>query len=76
MAVFALINMAPSSASAADDMAAWIICKMLRIAPLLMGILILSFPAMNIWPPAQLQDLGSERYNVLLWIGRTMLLAW
>ena len=73
-AVFSLINRAPSSASAGDDMTARIICEMLRIAPLFMGIS--SFPAMNMWPPARLRDLGSERYNALLWIARTMLLAW
>ncbi len=73
-AVFALMNRAPSSASAADDMTAQIICEMLRTAPLLMGIS--SFPAMNMWPPARLRDLGSERYDALLWIARTMLLAW
>jgi hypothetical protein len=72
-AVFALINRAPSSASAADDMAARIICGMLRTAPLLMGIS--SFPAMNMWPPVRLRDVGSERCDALLWIARTMLLA-
>ncbi len=72
-AVFALINKAPSSASATNDITARIICKMLRTALLLMGIL--SFPAMYMWPPARLRDLGSERYDVLLWIVRTMLLA-
>ncbi len=72
-AVFALINRAPSSASAADDMTALTICEMLRTAPLLMGMS--SCPAMNMWPPARLCELGSERYNVSLWIARTMLLA-
>jgi len=72
-AVFALMNRAPSSASAEDDMMARIICEMLRTAPLLMGIL--SFPAMNMWPPAWLRDLGSDRYDWLLWIARTMSLA-
>ncbi len=74
MAVFALMNRAPSSASAAGDMTARIICKTLRTAPLLIGIL--SFPAMNMWPPARLRDLGSERYDTSLWIERTMSLAW
>ncbi len=74
MAVFALMNRAPSSASAVDYMTARIICKMLRTAPLLMGIL--SFPAMNMLPPAWLRDLASERYNASLWIARTMLLTW
>jgi hypothetical protein len=61
MVVFTLMNMAPN-----------IICEMLRTAPL-MGIS--SFPAMYIWPPARLRDLGSKRYNALLWIARTMSLA-
>ena len=72
-AIFALMNMAPSSASAVDDMTAWIICEMLRTAPLLMGIS--SFPAMNMWLPARLRDLGSERYDASLWIARTVSLA-
>ncbi len=72
-AVFALMNRAPSSASAADDMTARIIWEMLRTAPLLMGIS--SFPAMNMWPPARLRALGSERYDASLWIARTMSLA-
>ncbi len=37
MAFFALLNRAPNSASAADDMNAQIICEMLRTAPLLKG---------------------------------------
>ena len=44
-AVFALMNNAPSSASAADDMTDLIICDMLRTAPLFIGIS--SSPAMN-----------------------------
>ncbi len=72
-AVFALMNKAPSSAFVADDMMARIIWEMLRTAPLLMGIF--SFPTMNMWPPARLQDLGSDRYDALLWIARTMSLA-
>jgi hypothetical protein len=54
-------------------MTAWIICEMLRTAPLLMGIS--SFPAMNMWPLARLQDLGSERYDASLRIARTISLA-
>jgi hypothetical protein len=30
---------------------------------------------MNMWPPARLQDLGSEKYDASLWIVRTMSLA-
>ncbi len=44
-AVFALMNNAPSSASAGDDMTDLIICSMLRTAPLFFGIS--SSPAMN-----------------------------
>ena len=63
-AVFALINRVPSSASAADDVTARIICEMLRTAQLLMGILF--FPAMI---------MGLDMYNASLWIARTMLLV-
>ncbi len=42
-AVFALMNRAPNSVSAADDMTAQIICNTLRKAPLLKGML--SLPA-------------------------------
>ncbi len=58
---------------AADDITALIICNIFSTAPLLMGMS--SLPAMNMWPPALLQALGSDRYNVLLWIGSLMLLA-
>ncbi len=58
-AVFALMNSAASSASAADDRTDFIICKMLRMAPLLIGSL--SYPAMNMWPPARLWVFGSDR---------------
>ena len=58
-AVFALMNNAPNSASAADDMTALIIWEILRTAPLLRGMF--SFPAMNMWPPAWLQAFGSDR---------------
>ncbi len=53
-AVFALMNRAPNSASAANDITAQIICEILRMASLLKGML--SFPAMNMCPPAGLQD--------------------
>ena len=58
-AVLVLMNSAPNSASAADDITAFIICKIFNIAPLLMGIS--SEPAMNMWPPALLGAFGSER---------------
>ncbi len=74
MAVFLLMNRALSSASNADDMTAQIICKILRTTPLLKGML--SFPAMNMCPPARLQDFGLDKYDALLWIVKAMLLAW
>ena len=45
MAVFVLMNNAPSSASAVNDVTDLIICDMLRTAPLFVGIL--SSPVMN-----------------------------
>ncbi len=57
--VFELMNSAASSASAADDLTDFITCKMLRMAPLLIGIS--SFPAMNMWPPAWLWAFSSDR---------------
>ncbi len=67
------MNSAASSASAADNMAAFIICYMSRTAPLL--IRIFSFPAINMLPLAQLQAFGSDKYDALLWIASTMSLA-
>jgi hypothetical protein len=49
-AVLALMDSAPSSASAANDITALIICDMLSAALLLMGMS--SLPAMVMWPPA------------------------
>jgi hypothetical protein len=49
-AILALMNNAPSLASAADDITAHNICNMLSTAPLLLGMSSLS--AMNMWPPA------------------------
>ena len=72
-AVFALINKAPNSASAADDITARIIWEMLSTAPLLDGISLR--PAMKMWPPARLRDFGSDRYDASLWIARIMSLA-
>ncbi len=72
-AILALMNSAPSLASAADDITALIICNMLSTALLLMGMS--SLPAMNMWPPALLRALGSDRYDALLWIASLMLLA-
>ncbi len=72
-AVLALMNSAPSLASAANDITALIIGDMLRTTPLLVGMS--SLPAMNMWPPALLRAMGSDRYDVLLWIASLMLLA-
>ncbi len=72
VAVFALMKRAPNSASAADDMTAQIICKILRMVPLLKGLS--SVPAMNICPPVQLHDFCLDRYDVLLWIAMAMFL--
>ncbi len=44
-AVLALMNSAPNSASAADDITAFMICEIFNTAPLLVGIS--SEPAMN-----------------------------
>ena len=63
-AVFAFRNRAPSSASAADDMTARMICEMFRTAPLFAGIS--SFDDMNICPPARLRALGSDKYDASL----------
>jgi hypothetical protein len=72
-AILALMNSALSLASAADDISALIICDMLSTAPLLMGTS--SLPAKNMWPPALLRALDSDRYDALLWIVSLMLLA-
>jgi hypothetical protein len=72
-AVLALMNSALSLASAADDIAALIICNMFSTDLFLMGMS--SLPAMNMWPPTLLQALGSDRYNALLWIASLMSLA-
>ncbi len=72
-AVFALIKRAPSSASAADDMTARIICEMLRTAPLFVGKS--SLPAINMCPPPRLRAFGLDKYEALLCIAKSMLLA-
>ncbi len=73
MAVFALMKRVPSSASAVDDMTSHIICKIVRTAPLFVGML--SLPAINMCLPVQLRAFGSDKYEALLCISRTMLLA-
>ena len=73
-AVFALINRAPSLVSAAaDDMTARMIYEILRMAPLFVGMT--SFADIDMCPPAQLQALGSDKYDATLWTARTMSLA-
>ncbi len=67
------MNSAPSSASAAEDITALIICIVLKTTPLLMRIS--CFPAMNMCPPARLKVFGLDKYEALLWIAKTMLLA-
>ena len=54
-----LMNSAPSSASAAEDTIAPIICNMLSTVPSLVGIS--SFPAMNMCLPAWLQAFGLDK---------------
>ena len=55
----ALMNMAPNSASAADDMTALMIWAVVSTAPLLAGSS--SFSERKKWPPARLLALGSLR---------------
>jgi hypothetical protein len=65
-AVFALMKRAPSSASAANDMTARIICEMLWTAPLFVGMS--SLPAINMCLPARLRAFGliSMRHHCVL----------
>ncbi len=72
-AVLALMNSAPSSASAADDITVLIICEMFNTAPLLMGIS--SVLAINTWPPARLRAFGLDKYDGSLWMASFMSLA-
>ena len=53
------MNSAPSSASAADDITAFIICETFITATLFAGIS--SFPDMNQWPPALLLAFDSDK---------------
>ncbi len=68
--VLALMNSAPSSASAANDITALIICEMFNMALLLMGIS--SMPAINMWSLAWLQAFGSDKYDASLWMASFM----
>ncbi len=73
-ASFALMKIAPNSASAADDITALIIVAMVRIAPLLGGLSTL-FDRKKC-PPARLRDFVSLQYPASLWTASIMLLAW
>ncbi len=59
MALFALMKRAPSSAFAADDMIACIICEMLRTAPSFVGML--SLHAINMCQPTWLRAFGLDK---------------
>ena len=58
-ASFQFIKSLPSSASAADDITAFIIHETFITAPLFAGIS--SFPAMNQWPPAMLHAFDLDK---------------
>ncbi len=75
-ASLALMYNAPSSASAAEDMTktALMSCAMLSTDPLLLGSFVPH--GMEKCPLAQLQAFGLLRYDALLWMTKTMLLAW
>ena len=73
MASLQLMNSAPSSASAADDMTSLMILEIVKTAPLLGGNAVLL--DIKKCPPAMLLDFVSERYESLLWPDRTISLA-
>ena len=64
----------PSSASDSDYMTALMILAIFNTDPLLVGNAVLF--DMNKFPPVLLLIFVSERYKVLMWPSRTMLLAW
>ena len=68
-----LTKRVPSSASAAEDITALIICEMMMTAPLFGGMA--EFLDMKKCPPALLCAFVSDRYEASLWPARTMLLA-
>ena len=71
---FALLYSAPSSASAVDDITAWMMVDKFKTAPLFERNWIFSDKK---WcPPAQLFAPCSLKYDASLCITRTMLLAW
>ena len=60
----ALMWSAPSWASAADDIAALMICEMVRMAPLLLGKAV--FSEQKKWPPALLRAWVSDKQDASL----------
>ncbi len=74
MASLQLMQRAPTSASAAEDMTVLIICAIMRMAQLF-GVLAVLLD-MKTCPPAWLRAFDLERHNVLLCPVRTMSLAW
>ena len=68
-----LMNNAPTSASAAEDSTALIICEMVITAPLLSGVSALL--DMKKCPPALLRALLLDRYDASLCAANTMSLA-
>ena len=73
IAYFALMKRAPSSASAADDMTAFMIFATLIMSPLFVGFAV--FCVRKWCPPAWLRALGLLRYEVSLWMASTMSLT-
>ena len=73
MASCQLMKRAPSLASDAEEMTAFMICAMLMMAPLFGGMAELL--DMKKFLPALLRAFFSERYEASLWPARTMLLA-
>jgi hypothetical protein len=67
------MNSAPTSASAADDSTALIICEIVITAPLLGGVSVSL--DMKKCPPALLRTLLSDRYDASLCTANTMSLA-
>ena len=74
MVYLQLMNSAPSSASAADDMTALMILAIANTYPLLGGNAVLL--DINKFPPDMLQAFVSERYEAFLWPTKTISLAW
>ena len=74
MASLQLMNSAPSSASAADDMISLMILEIVKTAPLLSRNAVLL--DIKKCPPTMLLDFVYGRYESLLWPARTISLAW